>query len=184
MPYNKNRDGTIYIPTGNPDTVNYTPAYAPGELGVYYDFGTKSYQIVQLDSGATAATPSGAVAANQLAYWKDKVNYVVTNDSRFALGGGAAANSAYRNFVAGVFRPLAPTPGNIIHVLQRGFNLQVASDGTGAVGDTAVCNTSTTLLQVTAVTAGTAPGPMALGQIRGAAVAGIIPVDLTIPSIN
>lgn len=182
MPYNKNRDGTIYSPTGNPDTANYTPAYAPGEMGVYYDFGQRSYQIVQLDSGATSATPTGAVATNQLAYWKDKANYIVTNDARFALG-GQGANSAYRNFVAGVFRTTV-TAGNICHIIQRGNNIGVASDGSGAVGDSAICATSTTLAQVTNVAAGTAAGPQVLGVIRGPAVSSVIPVDLNIPSIN
>jgi len=183
MPYNKNRDGTVYIPTGNPDTVNYNPNYAPGELGVYYDYVQRSYQIVQLDSGATSATPFGAVAANQIAFWKDKTNYIVTNDNRFALGGAPAANSAYRNFVAGVFRN-AGTPGNTMHILQRGNAINVASDGNGAIGDSAVVLVSASANQVTNVAAGTAPGPVPLGQIRGAAVSNVITVDLAIPSIN
>ena len=183
MPYNKNRDGTVYCPTSNPDTVNYTPPYAPGETGTYYDYGQRSYQIVQLDSGATSATPAGAVAANQAAYWKDKTNYIVTNDSRMAMGGAPAANTAFRNFIAGFFRN-AVTAGNICHIIQRGNNIGVNSDGAGAIGDACVGSTSTTLAQCTNVAAGTAPGPMVLGIIRGAAVAGVINVDLNIPSIN
>lgn len=182
MPFNKNRDGSVYSPTGNPDTCNYGPAYAPGETGTYYDFGQRSYQIVQLDSGATSATPTGAVAANQVAYWKDKTNYIVTNDARMAVG-GQGANNAYRNFVAGFFRT-AVTPGNICHVIQRGNSIPCNSDGAGAVGDSAICASSTSLAQVTNVAAGTAAGPQVLGVIRGAAVGGVINVDLNIPSVN
>ena len=182
MPYNRNREGTVYIPTRNPDTVNYTPNYAPGELGVYYEFNQNAYQIVQLDSGATSATPTGVVAANELAFWKDKANYIVTNDVRLAMG-GQGANSAFRNFVAGVFR-VAATAGNIVHVLQKGNSIAVKSDGNGAIGDTAVADTSTTTARVTAVTAGTAATCNPLGTIRGASSGGNINVDLNIPSVT
>jgi hypothetical protein len=188
---NRHSAGTIWLPTGNPDTTNISPTDfnsmggQPGALGTTFEavFPGRSYQRIVLDSGATAATPTGVVAANQLAYWKDKANYIVTNDSRQAMGGGAAANAAFRNFVAGVFRT-AVTAGYVADVVQRGQAISVVSDGNGAIGDTAVCDTSTTTCRVTAVTAGTAPTAESLGIIRAAAANSVISVDLDIPNVQ
>ncbi len=98
-----------YMPNGTPDLTNAaSPYYAPGELG--YAFSDQNsggeYLRVQLDSGATAATPVGAVAAGQLAFWKDKSAAIVTNDKRFCDVGPSGAV----NRVAGIFQ-LAVTAG-------------------------------------------------------------------------
>jgi hypothetical protein len=156
----------------------------PGSIGVTFEAGNpqRSYQRVLLDSGATAATPTGVVAANQLAYWKDKPTYTVTNDSRMAYG-GTGTTPTFENFVAGVFR-VAGTAGYVVDVCQRGQAISVASDGNGAVGDTAVADTSTTTARVGKTTAGTAPTYMPLGIIRGAAVNSVISVDLDIPNVQ
>src|SRR5437867_1619783 len=112
---NRQSAGTIWLPTGNPDTTNITPTDfgtsattaamggQPGSLGIRFEAGTPSnaYQRVQLDSGATSATSVGVVAANQLAYWKDKSKYLVTNDVNQAnaanMQGVAWTNSGFRN---------------------------------------------------------------------------------------
>ncbi len=103
-----------YMPQGTPNLTNApSPYYASGELGcAFNDQNTGgAYLRVQLDSGATSATPVGAVAAGQLAYWKNQTTpggtsgssnppALVTNDPRFAdLGPTAAPNR-----VAGVFQ--------------------------------------------------------------------------------
>ena len=98
-----------YMPNGTPDLTNSpSPYYAPGELG--YAFSDQNtggeYLRVQLDSGATAANPVGAVAAGQLAFWKDQSRSIVTNDKRQCDVGPSGAI----NRVAGVFQ-LAVTAG-------------------------------------------------------------------------
>ena len=72
-----------YMPNGTPDKTNApSPYYAPGELGCsFVDQNTGcTYLRAQLDSGATSSTGIGAVVANQLAYWKDESQFIVTND--------------------------------------------------------------------------------------------------------
>ena len=72
-----------WIGNGNPDTwyETYTygtsGGYAGGDLGTLIENNDRSYQRVYLDSGATSATTIGAVAANQLLYWKDRSKYIV-----------------------------------------------------------------------------------------------------------
>jgi len=72
-----------YMPQGTSAQTNApTPMYAPGELGcAFYDPDTGNTCLrVKLDSGATAANTVGVVAAGQLAFWKDQVAGIVTND--------------------------------------------------------------------------------------------------------
>jgi hypothetical protein len=179
------RHQTIWLPTGNPDTTNITSddfnalGGQPGSLGQEFEYVDRTYQRVQLDSGATAAgSVAGAVAANQLAYWKNKDVYLVTNDRRFALG-FSGGNDGYRNQIAGIFRS-AVTAGRYCDVLKRGDNIAVKSDGLGADGDVAVGAASANA-EVTRVTAGTAPTCIPVGVIRGAAAGGNINVDVDIP---
>jgi len=148
---NRQSAGTIWLPTGNPDTTNITSTDfnsmggQPGSLGIRFEASPpgNAYQRVQLDSGATVSSPSGIVAANTLAYWKSKANYIVTNDSAQALGGAGVANSGFRNFIAGIFRS-AVTAGNYCDILQRGQNISVNTTGTSAVGGQVVGDTSAT----------------------------------------
>lgn len=180
MPFNKNRDGTVYIPTGNPETVNYTPNYASGELGTDYSFGQKHYQIVQLDSGATSASPTGVVAANQLAFWKDRTSYLVTNDRRLAEGSNIT--QSYQNKVAGRFGT-AVTAGNICHIQQRGIGNLLDGGNTFAVGESVIAENDL-VAAADRVAVGTASTFQRLGFARGAAAAGIVSVDLDIPSVE
>lgn len=180
MPNNKNRDGTVFIPTGNPETVNYTPNYAPGELGTDYSFNQKHYQVVQLDSGATVSTPTGIVATNALAFWKDRANYLVTNDRRFAEGG--AATGSYANKVAGRFGN-AVTAGNFCHITQRGIANLLDGGNTFAVGESVIAEADL-VAAADRVAVGTAVTFQLLGFARGGASGGVVSVDLNIPSVE
>lgn len=188
---NSSRQQTIWLPTGNPDTTNISSTDftalggQPGQLGMEFEYNSRRYQRVQLDSGVTVSTPTGVAAANQLAFWKSKsggpgAGYIVTNDRRQALGFSGGLDG-YRNQVAGIIRNAA-TAGNYIDVLKAGDNIPVASDGNGANGDLAVAEAGAAA-RVTSVNAGTAPGVVRVGVIRGAAVANVINVDVDIPDV-
>jgi hypothetical protein len=198
---NRQSAGTIWLPTGNPDTTNIDPQSfgiatltptgsqvgmggQPGSLGIRFEAGwaNRAYQRVQLDSGATAATTVGVVLVNQVAYWKDKLHYIVTNDvvQANAYSAQALTNSGFRNFIAGIFRSSALTPGYFIDVLQRGVQIPVKTTGAPAIGDVLVSDVSTTAAQAATVTAGTAPGAKAIGVVSGATSgAGALQVTLT-----
>ena len=183
---NSNRDQTVYIVTGNPDTMNVSPAdwtslgARPGELGKAFDKNDRAYQLVQLDSGATAATPVGVVAANQIAYWKDRVNYLVTNNRDAAEGG--SATGAYRNNVAGLFRNAA-TAGYYISVLQRSDNVPVLDGGnTYATGEPVIAGANATASADRLAVGGNITFKI-IGTARGAAAAGVVSIDLDIPNI-
>ncbi len=198
---NRQSAGTIWLPTGNPDTTNIAAADwgptattvgmggQPGSLGIKFEASPpdRAYQRVQLDSGATASTSVGIVAANQLAYWKDKSQYIVTNDVAQAnasnMAGVASVNSGFRNFVAGIFRS-AVTAGRYCDILQRGRNISVKTTGTPAIGDFLVSDTSTSTAQAATVTAGTAPTCKTIGVVSGSTVANVTPCDVDIPEVQ
>lgn len=192
---NRQSAGTVWLPTGNPDTTNIAATDftsmggQPGSLGIRFEASPpdRAYQRVQLDSGATSATSVGVVAANQLAYWKDKSQYIVTNDVNQAnaanMGGVAWANSGFRNFVAGIFRSTV-TAGRYCDILQRGRNISVKTTGTPVQGDTLVSDTSTSTAQAATVTGGTAPTCKPIGIVSGAVVANVTPCDVDIPEVQ
>lgn len=174
----KGRGGTVYNPTGNYETMNITPDYAQGELGFTFLANQKGYQGVQLDSGATAATPTGIVATNQLAFWKDRSQYLVTNDRRFAEGG--AATQSYQNKVAGRFGA-AITAGNYCYIQQQGRANLLDGGNTFAVGEFVFAENDV-VAAADRVGVGTATSYQNLGTARGAASGGVVSVDLNIPS--
>jgi hypothetical protein len=181
MPNTPNRQ-TQYIHAGDPDSDNRSTLYAPGELGMVLQANDKTYQRVVLDSGATAATGTGVVTANDLAFWKAKgPDYIVTNDQAQAIGAGVT--NAWRNQVAGVFR--APiTAGNYCYVLQRGDAIPVNATG-GGMGQTAIANSGSDA-DVTFEAVGTQATYNPLGiaiEATGDTTAGMCNVDLNIPSI-
>lgn len=190
---NTNRDQTMYIPTGNPDTWSAAGPSATdaasyhnlrlGEVGKAYDFNDRSYQRVQLDSGCTASTPVGVVAANQLAFWKDRSTYKVTNDKRFALLGGVA--NSFANNVAGVFRS-AVTAGYYCDILQRGYNIPVTATAGLTAGEQVVADvTASTAYADGPVNVGTAITYQILGVCKTSSTgaAGTAYVDFDIPNI-
>lgn len=114
-----------FVQGGNPASVNEQTPHLVGQLGITVEVGNKKWQYVKLDSGAVAANTCGAVASKDLAFWKDRANYIVTNDLRQAPLG--------RSGVAGVFGA-AITAGYHCFI-QRGGTATVNQDnGTAAAG--------------------------------------------------
>lgn len=180
---NANRSQTAYIHTGNPDTMNASGAdyVRLGELGTEFEWNNRVYQIVQVDSGATASPTVGAVAANQLAFWKDKATYKVTNDKRFALL-GAVANS-FGNNVAGVFR-VAATAGYYVAILKKGYNIAAAvataDEGNVTGGTSVIADVTADTASVDGVAVGTATTYQKLGVTRTASSSNVAYVDFDV----
>lgn len=170
----------LYIATGNPDTYQEASLYAAGQLGEVVEWRDRSYQLVKCDSGATASTSTGVVAANQLAFWKDRSKYLVTNDAKFALYGDVA--NSYRNNVAGVFRA-AVTAGNYCLVLKSGRNIAVKEVGSATAGMQLVAEASSTAADALGVAINTAAPCVPLGVVRTATAATVCYADLDIPRI-
>lgn len=193
---NTNRLLTLFLGSNaSPDTVNIAPPtaltgggtppgsyfpYAAGELGGSFDLNNRTYSLVQNDSGATSATPTGAVAANQVAFWKDKAAGIVTNDKRFALNG--TISNAAGNAIAGIYR-VAATAGAIVCILSRGQSIAVASDSNGGGGQMAVVDITASTARVTNVAVGTAPGYQVVGIMRSTPAGGNVNVDVDIPTL-
>ena len=195
---NQIRNQTMYVSTGNPDTVNDATLYKPGELGSNYD-GSRNgigwqYKLVQLDSGATSGPTVGVVAINQLAYWKDKAAYLVTNDAKFAGAGpitagvtnfpaGTTGAASAGNFVAGVFRG-SVTAGNYCFILQRGQKVPVVGSATFATGEMVFGKSSSTAADVDRVGVGTAATYRQIGVALAPAVSSVVNIDLEVPELD
>ena len=165
-----------------------------GELGGRVELtqtgvGTKEYQKVQLDSGAVAATGTGAPTTGELVFWKDKSKYLVTNESSVAIGG--QTTHGWRNEVAGVLvTPQATLTANLglapyIWIQQKGNcpTVKIAS-GSPNPGDTLIAGTITTTAAGLIATASTAPVVVPLGRFTTAATTvTTAPVDLDVPGI-
>jgi len=171
-----------YMPQGTPDLTNApSPFYAPGEVPAYFnDQNTgNSYLRVQVDSGATSATGIGHTpAAGEVAYWKDVLRGIVTNDkAQCDLGPTAAPNR-----IAGIFT-LAPTvtanaKGTDGQPLMYMVDLLVKSgpalgyvqcSGVPTQGQTASGNTSANTANTVATAAGTATPAEIIGVFSGSA---------------
>jgi hypothetical protein len=184
---NVNRQISPFVGGGNPDTftepVSTTPGayqpYAGGDLGTIYDYNDKTYQKVRLDSGATAATATGVVAANQLAFWKDRSQYLVTNDSTQALFAGAA--NSFRNNVAGVFRS-AVAAGYQCFVLTKGRQINLKEAGSATAGMILEANSGTAADSL-GIAVGTGPGYIGLGVVTTATSGTTCVADFDIPGI-
>jgi hypothetical protein len=173
--------GTVYVPTGVPDTVNenwtltlQNVGYAQGELGTDYSWRMKRYQIVQFDPNATTPTTAG-----QLAFWVNRAQYIVTNSSATAIGGA----TGFQNQVAGRFGT-AVTPGYRCHLQQRGLASLIPAGGvTFAPGESVIAN-ATTPGAADRVAVGTAPGYQNIGQAQAAASGGAVQVYMDIQPIE
>ncbi len=184
MPAGRN-DQTLYNPVGLFTGSGVTTLYKPGELGKKALLADgREMMVVQLDSGATASTGAGAVAAGQLAFWKGRFasagGYVVTNDKAQAAG-GPTGNGA-RNALCGVFGG-AVTAGNFCTIQTRGICATVTTDGGGAaIGDQIVAKGTGTATAVGVLVAqGTAPGVTSLGIVTTAESGTTTGVDLNLP---
>lgn len=184
MPNERNVQTAYLGQAGEPDTFAETVLYKPGELGNSLEWKDRSYQLVRLDTSATSATPTGVVAANQVAYWKDQSTYTVTN-SRLSEenvpDGQFAAYLGYQNNVAGIFR-LAVVAGDHTYLLQRGNNIPLADGGnTFAAGESVIAEAGTAAA-ADRIAVGTAVTFQRLGFAQGVAAGGNVNVDVDIPS--
>lgn len=181
-PYQVGTAGTLNAPT---------PFYAPGEIGgAYNDQSTgRGYVRVKLDSGATSATPTGAVVTGQLAYWKDRTASLVTNDSRMSDAGPAG----FINRVAGVFQVAASTGAGltgtdgqplqyVTDICISGLNVPTATTGTPVLGSIATADTTTTTARaLTTGAVNTAPPSQSVGVVKSVTVtSGNVPIDVTL----
>lgn len=175
-------DQTFYLgPFASIEAFNSATLYKPGELGSQFQGQVKAYQLIQVDSGAVAATTPGVPVCGQLAYWKNRSTYTVTNDARFAEG-YRAVTGAGANSVAGVFVSLTSgaagtasiTPGNYGWIQQRGTHVGVSTgSNTVASGqtlhaDTATTWTTTPTANAVADTLGTGPAYTPVGVATAA----------------
>ena len=155
---NTNRGSSLFLGSAqNPDSVNVSLAsppvpgsnipYAPGDLGVTFEYQDKAYTVAILDSGATSANTVGAPAVNQVLFWKSKPNRIVTNDYRQSV-----APTSPGVAVAGILRNTPGalgTGGNMICMLIRGYSIPVKA-GTTAIGAIMVNTSANTASVVTA----------------------------------
>lgn len=117
---------------------------------------SKSFQIVQTDSGMGVAATQGMVAL-----WKDQANYVVTTDQLRSLG---------RNQIAGVFNN-SVTSGNYTCVQWGGpaYVLITSASAAGVAQGTAIIASAADNGKADTVAVGTAPTYETLGFALGAA---------------
>lgn len=172
MPNNR-LDPTIYIgPYGTIEAINATTLYKPGELGSQVQVNNKAYQLVLLDSGATASTNAGTPVCGHVAFWKNRSTYTVTNDKAQAEGGNCtAAAGVFVSLTSGAAGTAAATAGNYCVIQQRGTHVGVLTQGSAASAGQFLCATATatsTAANVTAVAAGTAPTSIVIGKATAA----------------
>ncbi len=156
--------------------------YYAGALGQRTSQDGREYQLVRLDSGAVAAADAGVVALGDLAFWKDKSAYLVTNEIAQALGAEDATQDNKRNSVAGVFLS-AITANNYCFIQQGGqASVLAASGGTYDVGNVAIAADSVAA-DVTTIVPPTAPTHTIVGLVAGARSGGVAYIDLILPGI-
>lgn len=178
-----NRVGqTLYIgAVPGPEQLNVATLYKPGELGARMELTGKAYQLVQVDSGATASTGAGHVPqCGDLAFWKDRKNYLVTNDKVQADVGDNALAVGNCLSVAGVFCSLKTssqaggdtsiTPGNYGFIQQRGIHVGVLNTSGGAIKGDALAATITST-SATPTTTKFSPGTVPTTTVVGIATA-------------
>ena len=181
MPRNIRHQINYLGPNGTFADFNESSLYYAGALGQRNTGEAKDYQLVKLDSGATASADSGVVAAGDLAFWKAKSTYLVTNEIAQALGAEDAQRDNKRNFVAGVFLS-AITAGNYCWIQQGGRASVLAASGTYNVGNIAIAADSAAS-DVAPLAAATAPTHVVVGLVAGDRSGGKANIDLTLPGI-
>jgi hypothetical protein len=178
-------NGNPYTWHGNTEGLNGSGLLEPGELGGVYPALGDQFQLVRMDSGATASTPTGIPAAGQVAFWKDRNNYLVTNDSRQAdaasFPAGAATRDA-RNSVAGVVE-MAVVGGEYFFVHQKGSS-NVKTSTSPNPGDQLSAGTGTNA-DCTSTAAGTAVPSQLVGVVTSATkTGGLIPAELVVEFVD
>jgi hypothetical protein len=183
----------VSIPNGNPLTwhgntegLNGVGLMEPGELGGVLPFNSHQFQLVKMDSGATSATATGIPAAGQLAFWKDRANYLVTNDVRFADSALVPAGQFPRDgrdSVAGVIE-MAVVAGEQFFVHQKGASTGVKVSTSPNPGDVFVPNSGTNA-DCTTTAAGTAPAGLPVGVVTSSTKTGsLVPGYLFVEFID
>lgn len=182
----------VTIPNGNPYTwhgntegLNGSGLLEPGELGAVYPALGDQFQLVKMDSGATSATATGIPAAGQIAFWKDRNNYLVTNDSKQADAASIPAGTITRdarNSVAGVIE-MAVVAGEQFFVHQKG-STNVKTSTSPNVGDVLSAGTGTGA-DCTSTAAGTAPPSQPVGTVTSATKAsGLISAEIYVEFVD
>lgn len=176
--------------------------FHPGEAGsrvilTQAGVGSKEYQLCQIDSGATSATPSGALTLGQLLYWKDRSNYVVTNDNRFAdtvltgTAGGLGTAGGVSGAAGILVTPTASVvAGDWVFLQTKGKNsgVLIGTGGPGVTGDTLVPHASATTAKVGIVALASTPAGAPIGRVLqavpgGASTGTLALADLQLPEI-
>lgn len=186
-----------WMPQGTAAQTNSpTPFFAPGEIGCAFneqDTGG-SYLRAKLDSGATSATAVGAVAAGQLAFWKDQSNAIVTNDKNQCDVGPLGAV----NRVAGIFQlAVTAAPGvngtdgqplqYVCDLVIQKRAYPVAATGTILVGTAFIADTTAnTARGISQSTVTTAPVSQVLGICANSVLGAgnLTPVDVNIGFVD
>jgi hypothetical protein len=161
-------DQSLYVgPFRSIERMNSATLYKPGELGKHIELGNKAYQLVQVDSGATAATSAGLPVCGHVAFWKDRANHIVTNDK-------AQCETTESSSFAGVFCSLTEgasgtasiTPGYYGVIQQRGTHVGVLNTSGSAIKGDYLCATvkaTSATATTTKITPGTAPSSTVVG---------------------
>jgi len=157
-------DQNMYLgPFSNVEAMNATTLYKPGELGSQIQLPNwKAYQLIQLDSGATASTSAGLPICGHLAFWKNRSTYTVTNDKAQAetpgnAAGASAVAGVFCSLTSGVAGSASITPGNFGVIQQRGTHVGILSGlNTAAKGDQLTSDTGSGTAQAAKFTPGTA----------------------------
>lgn len=186
MPNNRVIESIYLGPFQNVEAVNTATLYKPGELGARFISsevgpGFKEYQLVQMDSGATAATPTGAPAVGQVCYWKSRTSYIVTNDSRFSEWASQGTRQAV-NDVACVAK-VAVTPGNYFWGQLKGQCSTLANGTSFVASDFAIPFNSATSPFVDRVAVGSNYADTLMGRSLGVVANGLVNIDLQLPGI-
>jgi len=169
-----NKFQPAFVWTGNPATVNEQTPHLPGQLGCKIEVGNKKWQYVQLDTGCVAANTVGVVAANDLAFWKDRTAYLVTNDIR--------QSESKSNSCCGVFG-VAVTAGYYCFVQTGGRATVAQGSGTAAAGSLASAYASGTAADALFTNESTYPINLVIGRALGADSSGVA-IELLIDPID
>jgi hypothetical protein len=180
--------GSQHVYIDDPDNTDLSKLYATGELGMKFITqvplrtsptgpvavagASRSFQIVQLDSGVTVPATRGAVA-----WWKDKAKYIVTLSQLSAVN---------RNSVAGIV-PGSVTAGNYTCIQIQGPQyVQVTAPALAAVasGDSLIPSLNDNG-KADRVASGTAVTFTKIGIADGPALAnGLILTDLVLSGVG
>lgn len=164
----------VFLPGGNPETMNEPSLLYPGQLGNRFeiinpprqapgsntaeDGRPKGYQLVGTDSTMAQAPFDGAVA-----WWADQAQYRVTT----------TVTTLGRGRVAGVFK-MAVTPGNYCCIQQKGVGEVMFVDAPTSAPDATgkLVIPSATNGKADCLAAGSAATYPILGRSAGAVIGG------------